>query len=61
MITILTNLLIILVIIAVLYLILYLFSKYVVPLDNRIVGIIIFIVAALLIVYSITKGGIWLK
>jgi hypothetical protein len=52
--TILINLLIILVVIAVLWLILYLFQKYVFPLDNRIVGVIVFIVAAILIIYAIS-------
>lgn len=54
MLTLLTNLLVILIIIAVLYLIFYLFSKYVTPIDNRIVGIICFILFAILIVYAIS-------
>jgi len=48
------SLLILLVYIAVLYLILYLFTKYVTPIDNKVMGIVIFIVAAILIVYAIT-------
>lgn len=54
MLSILVNLLVILIIVAVLWLILYLFQKYVFALDNRIVGVIIFIVAAILIIYTIT-------
>lgn len=52
--SILVNLLVILIIVAALWLILYLFQKYVFALDNRIVGVIIFIVAAILIIYAIT-------
>lgn len=52
-----TALLEILVVVAVLWLILYLFQKYVFALDNKIVGVIIFIVAAALIIYAIANGG----
>lgn len=52
-----TALLEILVVVAVLWLILYLFQKYVFALDNRIIGVIIFIVAAILIIYAISNGG----
>ncbi len=51
---ILINLLTILIIVAVLYLILYLFQKYVMPIDGKIIGVVIFIVCALLIGYWIT-------
>ena len=44
----------ILIIVAVIYLILYLFQKYVTPIDQKVMGIIIFIVAALLIIYAIS-------
>lgn len=47
----------ILIVVAVLWLILYLFQKYVFALDNRIVGVIIFIVAAILVIYAIANGG----
>lgn len=47
----------ILLVVAVLWLILYIFQKYVFALDNRIVGVIIFIVAAILIIYAISNGG----
>jgi hypothetical protein len=50
------TLLLILVYAAVVYLILYLFSKYVTPIDNKVLGIILFIVAAILIIYAL-KGG----
>lgn len=52
--TILLNLLIILVIIAVFYLILYLFSKYVTPVDGKVIGILTFIVFAILIIWALT-------
>jgi hypothetical protein len=52
--TILITLLLILVYAAAIYLILYLFSKYVTPIDQKVLGIIIFIVAALLIVIALT-------
>ena len=58
--TILITLLEILVVVAVLWLILYLFQKYVFALDNRIVGVIIFIVFAILIIYAVTNHGIFL-
>lgn len=54
MLNLLLTLLVILVIVAVFYLILYLFQKYVMPLDQKIVGILIFILAAVLIVYALT-------
>lgn len=54
MFTILINLLIILVIIAVFYLILYLFSKYATPIDAKIIGILTFIVFAILIIWALT-------
>lgn len=47
---ILINLLTILVIVAVLYL----FQKYVTPIDSKVVGILIFIVCAILIIYWVT-------
>ena len=56
--TILITLLEILVVVAVLWLILYLFQKYVFALDNRIVGVIIFIVFAILIIYAVTNHGL---
>jgi hypothetical protein len=52
--SILITLLMILVYAAILYLILYLFSKYVTPIDQKVLGIIIFVVAALLIVAALT-------
>ena len=56
--TILINLLVILVIIAVFYLVLYLFTKYVMPIDQKIVGILIFVVLATLIIYAISGNGL---
>ena len=53
------NLLYILIVIALVFLIFYLFSKYVSPIDNRIVGVIVFIVAALLIIYALTGHRIF--
>lgn len=50
----LVNLLVILIVVAILWLILYLFQKYITPIDNRIVGAIIFIIAAILIIYALT-------
>jgi hypothetical protein len=47
---ILINFVMILVYAAILYLILYLFSKYVTPIDQKILGIITFIVVAILVV-----------
>jgi hypothetical protein len=52
--SILITFLMILVYAAILYLILYLFSKYVTPIDQKILGIIIFIVAAILIVMALS-------
>ena len=52
--TILVNLLVILVIVAVFYLVLYLFQKYVTPVDQKAVSILIFIMCAILIIYWIT-------
>ncbi len=49
----------ILVVVAVLWLILYLFSKYVTPIDSRIIGVIIFIAAALLIIYLVSNKGVF--
>ena len=46
--------LLILVYAAVIYLILYLFSKYVTPIDQKVLGIIIFIVSAILIVMALS-------
>lgn len=54
MVALLVNLLIILVLIAILYLIFYLFSKYVVAIDPKIIGVICFIVFAILIVWALT-------
>jgi hypothetical protein len=51
---ILISLLMILVYVAIFYLIIYLFSKYVTPVDQKILGIIIFIFAACLLVAAIT-------
>jgi hypothetical protein len=48
------TLLMILVVAALVYLILYLFSKYVTPIDQKVLGIIIFVVSAILIVYALT-------
>lgn len=58
MLTLLIALLEILVVVAVLWLILYLFQKYVMPIDNRIVGVIIFIVFAILLIYAVTNHGL---
>ena len=56
------TLLTILVIVAIVYLILYLFSKYVVPIDQKVLGIIIFVLAAVLIIYAITGHSfVWWK
>ena len=52
--SILITLLLILVYAACIYLILYLFSKYVTPIDQKVLGIIIFIVAAILIVTALS-------
>ena len=46
--------LMILVYVALFYLIIYLFSKYVTPIDQKVLGIIIFIFAAILIVMALT-------
>jgi len=48
------NFLIVLVIVALVILVLYLFEKYVAPIDRRIRGIVIFVVAVLLVVYILT-------
>jgi hypothetical protein len=48
----------ILVYVAVIYLILYLFQKYVMPIDQKIVGIITFVIAAILIIYALSGHSI---
>lgn len=48
------QLLLVLVYIAVLYLILYLFQKFVMPIDSKVQGIIVFIVFAILIIYALS-------
>jgi hypothetical protein len=48
------QILMVLVYVAIVYLILYLFQKYVVPFDQKVLGIIIFVVAALLIIWAIS-------
>ena len=52
--SILITLLMILVYVALFYLIIYLFSKYVTPIDQKVLGILIFIFAAVLIVMALT-------
>lgn len=54
----LVNLLMILIFIAVLYLIIYLFERFVTPIDNRIKGVVIFVVLAILIIYLIQGGSL---
>lgn len=54
----LVNLLVILIIVAVVYLVLYLFQKYVMPIDRKVVGIIIFVLAAILIIYAISGNSL---
>jgi hypothetical protein len=58
MLTILINLLVILVVIAVFYLVLYLFQKWVMPIDGKIVGILLFIAFAILVIYAVTNKGL---
>lgn len=54
LITFLVELIIVLIIISALYLVMYIFSKYVTPIDNKIVGILIFIIFAILLLYLLT-------
>ncbi len=48
----------ILVILAIVYLLFYLFSKYVFAIDNKIVGICLFILAAILAITALTGSNI---
>ena len=48
------QLLIFLVCVAIFYGVLYLFQKYVFPIDQKLLSIIIFIFAALLLIYALT-------
>lgn len=57
MLTFLIALLQVLIVVAVVYLIIYLFNKYVMPVDRRITGIILFIVFAVLLIHILTSGG----
>lgn len=52
------NLIVILLIIAVFYLVLYIFQKLVMPIDNKIIGILVFIAFALLCVYTLTNHSL---
>jgi len=54
------QILLVLVYVAVAYLILYLFQKFVMPIDQKLLGIIIFIIAALLIIYAISGHSLYL-
>lgn len=48
------QIIIILVLVALVYLILYLFQKFVVPVDQKILNIVVFIIAGVLIIYAMT-------
>lgn len=52
------SLLVILVIVAIVYLIFYLFQKWVMPIDSKIVGVVLFIVFAALVVYALTGNSL---
>jgi hypothetical protein len=52
--SILITLLMILVYVALFYLIIYLFSKYVTPIDQKILGILIFVFAAALVIMALS-------
>lgn len=54
----LVSLLLILVYVSIAYLILYLFQKWVMPIDQKIVGIVLFILFAILVIYVLTGGNL---
>jgi hypothetical protein len=58
MVNILLNLVVIMVIVAIVYLLFYVFSKYVTPIDSKIVSIVCFIIFALLVIYAFMGHGL---